>query len=142
MSGGILRLLVVDDDEVDRQLIRRSLDRAGIGGPVTMAEDGREALDVLRGHAGQPPLERPFMILLDLNMPRMSGIEFLEELRADESLRGSPVFVLSTSRAEQDITAAYEHMVAGYIVKETAGRDHRRLAALLDAYRRVVELPA
>ncbi len=138
----MLRLLVVDDDEVDRQLIQRSLVGAGIAGPVLMAEDGREALDILRGHGARKPLERPFLILLDLNMPRMSGIEFLEELRVDESLRGSPVFVLSTSRADQDIAAAYEHMVAGYIVKEAAGRDHQRLAALLDAYRRVVELPS
>ncbi len=137
-----VHILVVDDDEVDRELIERSLRKARIANPITMAEDGRAALDLLRGSGGQPAFPRPNIVLLDWNMPRMNGNEFLEEVRRDERLRSSIVFVLTTSRADSDIAQAYAKQVAGYIVKDSVGADFANLVTLLDAYWRIVELPA
>ncbi|NND99145.1 MAG: response regulator, partial [Pirellulaceae bacterium] len=119
-------LLVVDDDEVDAQGIERAFRKQKIANPLVFATDGIEALKILRGDDG-PTVHRPFLILLDLNMPRMGGLEFLGELRADERLRDSIVFVLTTSDADQDKIAAYEKNVAGYIVKARAGDDFLKL---------------
>lgn len=86
-------------------------------------------------------MPRPNLILLDLNMPRMGGIEFLEELRTDPNLKDSVVFVLTTSDAEADRLAAYDHFVAGYMVKSKIGENFFQLADMLEGYWRIVELP-
>lgn len=134
-------LLVVDDDEVDRELILRSFQKAKIANPVVTAVDGAEALEILQGAPGRPKLPRPYIVILDWRMPRMNGHEFLDRVRADSELRDSVIFVLTTSSAEADIAAAYNHSVSGYIVKERAGQDFMKLIDLLNAYWRVVELP-
>jgi CheY-like chemotaxis protein len=135
-----VHLLLVEDDEVDIMAVQRAFRERRLLNPITVAKDGIEALEFLRGTNGQAPLPRPFIVLLDLKMPRMDGLELLKEIRADESLKDSIVFVLTTSKHDEDIAAAYRHQVAGYILKSNAGLDFIRLIDLLDAYWRVVEV--
>lgn len=141
MEPKTVTLLIVDDDEIDREAIMRSLHKERVLNPVVTAGDGVEALELLR-RDGDERIERPVIVILDWKMPRMNGLEFLEELRADPNLRETVVFVLTTSQDEEDIMNAYRNLVAGYIVKDSAGRDFINLVQLLDNYWRVVELPA
>ena len=141
METQTVNLLVVDDDEVDRELIVRGLRKAKIANPVITAVDGVEGLEILRGTETTSGLDYPYIVILDWNMPRMNGAEFLEELRKDDQLKDAVVFVLTTSDSDSDIDAAYTKSVSGYIVKDRAGPDFMRLVELLDAYWRVVELP-
>jgi CheY-like chemotaxis protein len=141
MEAATVNILLVDDDEVDVQSVKRAFRKAKIENPVTIAHNGLDALAILRGENGQPPLPHPHVILLDLNMPRMNGLEFLEELRKDPMLRNRVVFVLTTSADERDKAGAYDKQVAGYIVKGKAGDGFTSLTAMLEHYWRVVEFP-
>ena len=133
--------LLVEDDEVDIQAMHRAFRRLRLANEVVVARDGIEGLDALRGN-GRPPLEPPFIVLLDLNMPRMGGIEFLEVIRADAKLADTVIFVLTTSAEEIDRVAAYRNHVAGYIVKQDLDGDGLLGAIdMLDRYWRVVALP-
>ena len=89
-----VQVLLVDDDDVDAEMVVRGFKNHRIANPVTVAENGTEALKILRGN-GHGPFAKPFLILLDLNMPGMNGFEFLEQLRDDSKLRDSVVFVLT-----------------------------------------------
>lgn len=133
--------LVVDDDEVDVMSIRRVFKQMGIDDRMSVAHNGLEALDRLRGDNGHTAMQMPYMILLDLNMPKMNGFEFLKTIRADPKLRSSIVFVLTTSRDEQDRLDAYDLNVAGYIVKADAGRTFHQTLEMLETYRDLVEFP-
>ena len=135
-----VKLLLVEDDPLDVMAIKRALKKSRIANPLIVAGDGIEALAILRGE-GCEPLQRPNLILLDLNMPRMNGIEFLSELRKDSALRDSLVFVLTTSDDDADILRAYDNLIAGYMVKAKAGEDFVRLIGMLDNFWRVVEFP-
>ncbi|MFK7821102.1 MAG: response regulator [Planctomycetaceae bacterium] len=134
-------VLVVDDDEIDTESLIRSFRKRRIANPIRVARDGLEALAILRGTGDIEPMSVPYIVLLDLNMPRMNGIEFLEEIRADEELRKSVVFMLTTSDSDRDILSAYDNQVAGYIVKDRVGDDFLNVIGMLDHYWRVVELP-
>jgi CheY-like chemotaxis protein len=96
---------------------------------------------MLKGINGKERAPSPLLLLVDLNLPRMNGLQLVQALRADEDLRHSIAFILSTSKREEDRMAAYDLNVAGYIVKETAGYDPHSLVDLVDSYRRIVELP-
>jgi CheY-like chemotaxis protein len=134
-------LLHVEDDDICQMMLSRAFKKSKIANPISGARDGIEALEMLRGTNARERLPRPFLILLDLNMPRMNGIEFLKELRRDEDLRKSIVFVLTTSDADEDKVEAYNLGVAGYILKSNPANAFMEAAALLDTYWRVVELP-
>ena len=136
-----VQLLHVEDDDLCIMGLVRAFKVAKIANPVSFAHDGIDALEMLRGTNGRARLPRPYSILLDLNMPRMGGIEFLEELRKDDDLRRSIVFVMTTSDADEDKVKAYNLGVAGYILK-TPANAFLETAALLDTYWRVVEFPA
>jgi CheY-like chemotaxis protein len=99
------------------------------------------ALDILRGRHPTRQIRKPHLVLLDLNMPRMSGIEFLRELRADDHLRGTVVFVLTTSGSEADRARAYREFIAGYMVKSELGPQLSGLAQFLIQYRSAVLPP-
>lgn len=137
----MLNILLVEDDDVAAEAVLRGLRRHAPGCEVTPAEDGAVALQILRGQHPTHRLDKPYIVLLDLNMPRMNGFEFLRELRRDEQLRGTVVFVLTTSDMEADFTRAYEEGIAGYIVKSAAGPQCSVLARFLTEYRDVVQLP-
>ena len=133
-----VNILLVDDDDVDVKAVVRALKQLKIANPLVRAKDGIEALEMLRSE-DQVPL--PYLILLDINMPRMNGIEFLAELRKDSALSSAIVFVLTTSQADEDKMAAYSKHVAGYIVKKQVGDGFMKVMQMLDHYWRVVELP-
>ena len=139
---GMMRVLVVDDDIVDRMAVLRGFSRAGLEAEFQVASDGLEALEILRSVGHGADGGNPFLVLLDLNMPRMSGIPFLEELRKDPGLKRTVVFVLTTSDRDEDRLAAYDQFIAGYILKADAGRNFENLIKLLTAYWNVVVLPS
>ncbi len=141
MTNKTVHVLLVDDDEVDVEAIIRGFENQRIGNPFTVVPDGIEAFNALRGENGHERLPRPYLILLDINMPRMNGIEFLQALRQDPELKQSIVFVLTTSNRDEDIMAAYNSQIAGYLLKSRAGKDFVDLISLLDTYWRVVEFP-
>jgi CheY-like chemotaxis protein len=134
-------ILLVDDDKVDLMAIRRSFRNLKIANPVVEAHDGIEALERLRGENGFEKVPRPCLVLLDLNMPRMGGIEFLEELRRDPELRRTLAFVMTTSAAEEDRARAYDQNIAGYVLKHRAGETFLESIGMLNAFWRIVEFP-
>ncbi len=134
-------LLLVEDDHLDVINMKRALKTLNLDTPLVRAEDGVEALEILRGDHPDKRVDRPFLILLDLNLPRMNGLEFLAEIRADPSLHASVVFVLTTSKADEDVAQAYDHNVAGYVVKADASGTVSEVIKMLDRYRSIVELP-
>jgi CheY-like chemotaxis protein len=134
-------ILLVEDDDVDAEAVVRALDRTQQGYDTLIVRDGEEALSTLRGVDGQQLMQQPYLILLDINMPRMNGLEFLSELRRDEVLKQSIVFVVSTSNSSEDRCAAYRNQVAGYLLKSRLGDNLCYLTDLLEAYRKTVEFP-
>lgn len=134
-------LLVVDDDELEVVAIRRGLKKINLNIPFCHAKDGLEALDFLRGKHGHDKLGKPFLVLLDINMPRMNGHEFMREVRADPELCDTVIFVLTTSNDESDMTEAYQNQAAGFIVKSHLKGDYQSLAMMLKTYWDVVLLP-
>lgn len=136
--GKPLHILLIEDDQIDQMNVKRAFERNKITNPLYIAENGHEALEMLRD--GRVPHERR-LVLLDLNMPKMNGIEFLEALRADEQLSPTPVVVLTTSNDEQDKVNAYNLNVAGYLVKPVTFNNFVELMAALNKYWTLVELP-
>lgn len=136
-----VHILLVEDDEVDAEAIVRAFRKQNLKHPITIVSDGFEALRVLRGETGAKRLQAPLLILLDLNMPRMNGVEFLQILRQDPQLRCSVVFVLTTSDSDQDKLAAYSAQIAGYLLKQRAGENFVNLVDMLTIYWRVIEFP-
>ena len=134
----MLNILLVEDDEVDVMNVRRAFKKNNIGNPLWVAGNGLDALALLRGP--EIPRERR-LVLLDLNMPRMNGIEFLRELRADPELGLTPVVVLTTSDDERDRVDAYHLNVAGYILKPVTFVSFVEAMATLNKYWTLVELP-
>jgi CheY-like chemotaxis protein len=133
-----LNILLVEDDQVDVMNVRRAFDKNRITNPLYVAGDGIEALSMLRS-AKVPPARR--IILLDLNMPRMNGIEFLRELRNDPALSLTPVVVLTTSNDERDKINAFNLNVAGYLVKPVTFINFVEVMAALNKYWTLVEFP-
>lgn len=139
-SHDSVTIILVEDDDGDAKMLRRAFARARIANPIKRFVDGVEAMAYLRGEMDQVP-PPSFVVLSDINMPRMNGIELLEAIRADPVLHGALFIVLTTSDDERDIMAAYANNVAGYILKAKAGDMFLDLMATLDRYWRVVELP-
>ena len=144
MAERELNILLVEDDELDVMNVQRAFKKNNIRNPLFVAGNGIEALEMLRG-AGPglgphvPPNRR--IILLDLNMPKMGGIEFLRELRKDPDLRPLTVIVLTTSDEERDKVEAYKLNVAGYILKPVTLQAFVEIMATLNKYWTVNELP-
>jgi CheY-like chemotaxis protein len=136
-----LNILLVEDDDGDAKALQRAFRKAKIANQILRAFDGIEALDMLKGTNGREKMSSPNILLVDLNMPRMNGIQLVQALRNDEDLRHSIAFILTTSKRDEDKVAAYDLNVAGYIVKATAGRDFLNLVSLVDCYWRIVEMP-
>ena len=139
-----LNVFLVEDDEVDREAVKRAFNKLMIPINIAEASDGQEALEILRGESDASPPPQPFVILLDINMPQMDGIEFLRRLRTempDPKYSNAIVFMLTTSDAEKDRERAYAHHVAGYLVKSNARGGLSGIAEMLHSYRQVVAFP-
>ncbi len=110
-------ILLVEDDQMDVINVQRELRRQHIEVPIAHARNGREALDMLRGENGQARIARPNVVMLDINMPRMNGLELLETLRADPEFADLNVFIMTTSDLDSDRCKARQLAVSGYIIK-------------------------
>lgn len=130
-------LFLIEDDDIDAMSIKREFKTRRIANPIIRAKDGVDAFELLE--SGQ--INRPFVILLDLQMPRMGGLEFLTKLRANIKYKDSVVFVLTTSEDEQDIFDSYQLNIAGYFVKDEVGVGFIGIVDILDGYWKVVHLP-
>ncbi|MGF1521174.1 MAG: response regulator [Leptolyngbyaceae cyanobacterium] len=139
----VVNVLLVEDDEVDVMNVKRAFQRNNITNPLYVAGNGLEALAMLRGErqsgASMPDSRR--IILLDINMPKMNGIEFLHELRKDPSIAHTPVIVLTTSNEDQDRVEAYRLNVAGYILKPVTFSSFAEVMAALNRYWTLCEMP-
>jgi CheY-like chemotaxis protein len=134
----MLNILLLEDDDVDVMNVNRAFKKNNICNPLWVAGNGLEGLEMLRGN--EIPRDRR-LVLLDLNMPKMNGIEFLRELRADPELRAIPVVVLTTSDDERDRVEAYHLNVAGYILKPVTLVNFVEAMATLNKYWTLVEMP-
>ncbi|MBE9099933.1 response regulator [Vacuolonema iberomarrocanum] len=143
MEGRAVNILLVEDDEVDVMNVTRAFRRSNITNPLYVASNGLEALEMLRGVEGAQPAVPGTrrIILLDINMPKMNGIEFLTELRKDPQLAPTPVIVLTTSDEDQDRVEAYKLNVAGYILKPVTFSSFAEVMAALNHYWTLCEIP-
>lgn len=138
----LLNVLLVEDDELDVMNVQRAFKKNNTANPLYVARDGVEALEMLRGIGARSPMPRERrIILLDLNLPRMGGIEFLRELRHDPELSATTVIVLTTSGEERDKIEAYKLNVAGYILKPVTLTAFVEIMATLNKYWTANELP-
>jgi CheY-like chemotaxis protein len=138
----LLNILLVEDDSVDVMNVQRAFVKNNITNPLHIAFNGVEALNMLRGSNGKPKLNpSPRIILLDINMPKMNGLEFLRELRNDDDLKSVSVFVMTTSNDDQDKIEAYNLNVAGYILKPLSFEKFVNAVAVLNSYWKLCEQP-
>jgi CheY-like chemotaxis protein len=134
----IYTILVVEDDEIDQMNIKRAFERVQIVNPLIFANDGFEALDLLNSGT----LKKPLLILLDINMPRLNGLEFLHIIRNKKDWQKDiPVVILTTSNAERDRFEAYNQKVAGYIVKPVEFTSFVEAVAKIESYWSLCEFP-
>ncbi|MFQ5572018.1 MAG: response regulator [Rhodothermales bacterium] len=131
-------ILLVEDDRVDAMIVQRALKDIKVTNRLDIASDGEKALAFLRN----PEQERPCLILLDLNLPRMNGIEFLGVIKHDAQLKSIPVVVLTSSDAEQDKVDSFHLSVAGYMLKPVDYRQFVEVIRVIDLYWTLSELPA
>ena len=136
-----LTVLLVDDDDIVWEAVGRSFRKHNLPHKLVCAQDGQEAIEILESRHPSKSVAGPLVILLDLNMPRMNGFEFLSRLRADPDLQSYVTFVLTTSGDETDRARAYSEHVAGYMIKDAVGPQFAKLSQLLTHYRGSVELP-
>ncbi|MBW4522756.1 MAG: response regulator [Scytolyngbya sp. HA4215-MV1] len=138
-----INVLLVEDDEVDVMNVKRAFKKGNITNPLYVAGNGLEALIMLRGGGdrlpGVPSQRR--LILLDLNMPKMGGLEFLSALRSDPALKTIPVVVLTTSNQDKDRVEAYNFNVAGYILKPVTFANFTEVMTTLNRYWSLSEMP-
>jgi CheY-like chemotaxis protein len=134
-------ILLVDDDDVAVEAVQRSMRKAQIPMHIVVAEDGQVAYEILKGKHPTKTINTPMIVLLDINMPRMNGFEFLDLIREDERLKPTIIFMLTTSGSDADRAKAYNKNIAGYMVKDSVGEHFKNLFTLLEVYRNSVALP-
>jgi CheY-like chemotaxis protein len=130
-------ILLLEDDSVDAMTVRRALKDLNVLNALVRVINGEEAIEYLRDSANL----KPCVILLDLNMPKMNGNEFLKFVKADNELKSIPVVVLTTSRADQDKFECLNNGIAGYLVKPSDYNDFLKAMKILDLYWTLSELP-
>ena len=130
-------ILLVEDDSVDTMTIQRALNELEVPNKLVCKVNGKEALE----HLGTASNEKPCIILLDLNMPKMNGFEFLKIVKADDSLKKVPVVVLTTSGDKTDILESFKLGVAGYVVKPINYKEFVEKIGAINFYWTLSELP-
>lgn len=137
----LINVLLVEDDEVDIMNVQRAFRKNNINNPLFVARNGIEALDALLQRNENLVIPMPRIILLDINMPKMGGLEFLAELRTFPELKSISVFVMTTSNEESDKIAAYNLNVAGYILKPLSFEGFANAVSILNHYWHLCEIP-
>ena len=130
-------VLLVEDDSIDARTVKRAFKDLNVANQLVITVNGQEALDYLRTESNK----KPCVILLDLNMPKMNGVEFLKIVKADEALKQIPVVVLTTSEEEQDIVESFKLSVAGYMVKAVNYKKFVEAIRTINLYWTLSELP-
>jgi len=130
-------ILLVEDDSIDALAVKRALRDLKVTNPLVHKVNGEEALGYLRGEDD----DKPCVVLLDLNMPKMNGIEFLKVVKADQTLKKIPIVVLTTSRDEQDIVESFRFCVAGYMLKSVDYQKFVKIISTIDLYWTLSQLP-
>lgn len=130
-------ILLVEDDIVDAMTVERALGDLEISNQLIHKINGEEALEYLRSDSN----ETPCVILMDLNMPKMNGLEFLRLIKANETSKEIPVIVLTTSSEEQDVDESFKLGVAGYMVKPVDYKEFLEKIRVIDSYCTLIELP-
>ena len=130
-------ILLVEDDRVDTMTVKRALKDLKVTNQLICTTNGEEALEYLRDETKK----KPCVILLDLNMPKVNGIEFLKIAKADDELKKIPVIVLTISREERDVVESFNLSVAGYIVKPTDYKKFVEAIRVVELYWTLSELP-
>ncbi len=138
MDDRVINILLVEDDDVDVMTVRRAFQKAKITNPLYVAHNGIEALELLRKQ-DIPATRR--LVLLDVNMPKMNGIEFLREIRADPALHTMTVVVLTTSNEERDRIEAFKLNVAGYLLKPVTFSQFAEVMTTINKYWALMEMP-
>ena len=131
-------ILLVEDDDVDVMTVKRALKDLNIKNRLVNTANGEDALEYLKNNGNK----KPCIILLDLNMPKMNGIEFLQIVKADDTLKEIPVIVLTTSSQQQDIAESFKLSVAGYIVKSVDYAEYTEAINTINLYWTVSKLPS
>ncbi|WP_323766495.1 response regulator [Antarctobacter sp.] len=132
-----MNILLVEDNSLDAMMVQRALAKIASNAVTTRAEDGVEALEII--NSGE--LSGPFFVLLDINMPRMNGHEFLKEFRTTSAASDSVVFMFTTSDSPQDIAKAYRQRANGYIVKPHNREDMKKKMSTLQGFWTICEPP-
>jgi CheY-like chemotaxis protein len=141
-TNKVVNIMLVDDDEVDCMNVQRAFKKSNIQNPLKIAHNGVEALDMLRGTNGAEKITPiPRIILLDINMPKMNGLEFLKEMRSDPELKNISVFVMTTSNDDKDRFEAYNYNVAGYIIKPISFESFVSAVSILNNFWQLCEQP-
>lgn len=133
-----LNILLVDDDDIDAMCVERLLMKHECNSRLIRARDGQEALDIIKVGG----VDKPYVVLLDINMPRMTGLEMLAVLRSDPNLSDTIVFMLSTSNNPTEIRQSYRLNAAAFIVKSQIEKNEKVFVDLLKAYMSIIELPS
>lgn len=143
MEDRIINILLIEDDEVDVMNVKRAFKKSNITNPLYIAGNGLEGLEMLRAKPNKPPIvdAQRRLVLLDLNMPKMNGLEFLSALRSDPELMSIPVIVLTTSDEDRDKVEAYNLNVAGYILKPVTFSKFADVLITLNKYWTLCEMP-
>ena len=130
-------ILIVEDDQVDQETVRRAFKEIKVANQLVVTQNGEEALAYLR--SGEK--EKPCLVLADIKMPRMNGLEFLRIMKEDKELRRIPIIILTSSRQERDRAASFDCSVAGYMVKPAEYKQFVEIIRTIDFYWTLNELP-
>jgi CheY-like chemotaxis protein len=141
MNSSGVTILLVEDDDIDATTVVRGLSRADIRNPVVRAHDGIEAMEMLLGSNGRERLAPPYLLLVDVRMPRLDGLGLVRRIRSNALLQRTIIFILTTSDSDRDRAEAYDAHVAGYIVKSNAPDQFDALARMLEYYLTIVAPP-
>ena len=142
LNPEVIKVLVVEDNPNDVAIIKRAMRKSDVKCELYFARDGAEALDFLYQQGDFEDAPRPDLILLDLNLPKIKGLEVLEKVKADEHLRRLPVIVLTISEREEDMVKAYDSGAASYMTKPVDSKDFERLIQTVQDYWQIARIPS
>ncbi len=138
----VIKVLVVEDNPNDVAIIKRAMRKSDVKCELYFARDGEEALDFLYGQGEFEDAPRPDLILIDLNLPKINGLEVLTKIKEDDRLKRLPVIVLTISEREEDMAKAYDSGAASYMTKPVDSKDFERLIQTVQEYWRIARVPS